>query len=127
MKRDDLKNYKYLVWEVSALRRQIADLEETVAPVAQWSDMPKAVGGVSDPVAEIVAKKEEMKARYIERLRVLLEEKERIDSWMLTLDGRDKRVVTTLYVEGLSWMPACEKLGISHFLLRTILNRVTEK
>lgn len=127
MKRDDLKSYKYLVWEISALRRQIADLEDLAAPVAQWSDLPKAVGGVSDPVAEALEKKEELKTRYVERLKTLLQEKERIDAWMLTLDGRDRMVVTTLYVEGLSWMPACEKLGISHFLLRTILNRVTEK
>lgn len=127
MKRNDLKNYKYLAWEISALRRQIADLEDAVAPVAQWSDIPKAAGGVSDPIAEIVERKERMKARYVERLKMLLQEKERIDAWMLTLDGRDRRVVTTLYVEGLSWMPACEKLGISHFLIRTILNRVTEK
>ena len=108
--RDLLKGFRDLRLEVRGLRERIADLEEIYAPVAVWSDMPKG-GGVSDKVAEIVERKEELRERYIERLHELLGKEKQVLDWCEGLNAFDRAVVYGLYFEGKTWLQVAEELG----------------
>lgn len=113
MKRDDLKRYKRLKEEISLLRWQIADLEDMAAPVAKWSDEPKAVGGVGDPVGEAIAKKEKLKALYLKRLHELLDLQEAIEKFVEGLDDGPKALVKVMYFKGRSFSESAEEVGIT--------------
>lgn len=106
-----LKEFFSLRLELRVLRGQIADLEEIYAPVAVWSDMPKAQGGTSDKVGDIVAKKDELRREYMDKLHELLEKEELVQKWSAKLNAFDRAVVYGLYFEGKSWLQVAEELG----------------
>lgn len=109
MKRSDLKRYRWLKKDIRTLRAIIADLEDVVAPVAEWSDTPKG-GGVGDPVGEIVARRDKLRAEYVKKLRELLELQERIENWIEGLSDKHRRLIWTMYVDGKTYLQTAEEL-----------------
>lgn len=124
MDRENLKRYKYLKGEIRTLRGLIADLEDMAAPVAKWSDEPKAVGGVSNPVAEIVERKETLKAEYVRELHELLEMQAEIEEWMKNVKPKYRQLIRLLYVDGKTYLQTAEELGINSRTVTTWLHEV---
>lgn len=125
MKRSDLKRYRWLKKDIRTLRAVIADLEDVVAPVAEWSDMPKG-GGVGDPVGEIVARRDRLRAEYVKRLQELLKLQERIEDWINGLDEKPRRMIWTMYIEGKTYFQTAEALGVDNKTIWRWLKSVTE-
>lgn len=122
MKRSDLKRYRWLKKDIRTLRAVIADLEDVVAPVAEWSDMPKG-GGVGDPVGEIVARRDRLRAEYVKKLQELLKLQQEIEDWVAGLNEKHALVIRTMYIEGKTYMETIETLGMAS---RTVCRRLNE-
>ena len=125
MKRSDLKRYRWLKKDIRTLRAIIADLEDVVAPVAEWSDTPKG-GGVGDPVGEIVARRDKLRAEYVKKLQELLRLQQEIEDWMDGLDEKYRSVIWTMYVDGKTYFQTAETLRIDNMTVWRRLKKVTE-
>lgn len=126
MKRLELKEFQRIKREIRQLRRIVADLEDVVAPVANWDGLPKG-GGVSDKVGDIVAKRDELKRRYIDELHELLRRQKAIEEYFEGLEGQDFEIARCLFIEGKTWIETAECLNIHNETIRKTLNRITDK
>lgn len=77
-----------------------------------WDGMPHGTG-VSNPVANMVAKKETLISRYRAKLAGLADAQEAIEDLIEGLEPTERRLARFRYIDGLRWETVCDKMCYS--------------
>ena len=119
-----MKNLNKLYWikkEIKQIEEQIKEL--TVLSAVSFSGMPSG-NSVSSPVEKFNERLDNLKQKLAIKHAESLEEKERIEKYIETIDDVEIRVIArSRFIECKSW----QKIGDENFMDRTTVYRKLEK
>ena len=119
-----MKNLNKLYWikkEIKQIEEQIKEL--TVLSAVSFSGMPSG-NSVSSPVEKFNERLEDLKQKLAIKHAESLEEKERIERYIETIDDVEIRVIARArFIECKSW----QKIGDENFMDRTTVYRKLDK
>ena len=114
MTKAELRTYRWIKAEVHQLAAQIAVLRAraTSAGTMNLSGMPPTGGG-QDPVADVVAKIDELQRKYETLLAELLRRQKAIEDAIASLDGTERLLMRARYLDGMTWERVAEYISYS--------------
>ena len=131
MDKQTLRQYMAIVRETEQLETERQQIMERLQGAVQYSGMPSAKGGVSDPVGNAAAKLAEVKTMLDEKLDQLADMRLAIESAIDGLAPEERRLMRCRYIEGKTWEQVAVDLNYSYrrvtqihgHILRMIVNR----
>ena len=121
---------------VRELRRELKRLKEDLTALDEvlyvpsgcvLDDMPKAKGGALSFVLEGILKREEVREKYGETLRVYFTQKERLEKVISERLGENEAaVLREYYLRGRTWHEVSEVLGLSESWMFKLHRRAFE-
>ena len=125
-----LRQYMAIVRETEQLETERQQIMERLQGAVQYSGMPGAKGGISDPVGNAAAKLAEVKTMLDEKLDQLADMRLAIESAIDGLAPEERRLMRCRYIEGKTWEQVAVELNycIQHVwrLHGEILSRMRE-
>ena len=118
-----LRDYHWMVKEIKRLTDLLGDAGERLVRKYEGSDMPKAKGLKSDPVAfEAVRREKDHKKlkRYVERVKYI---QDRLD---LITDERERTILDCL-LDGMTIVSIANHMGCSRKTVRAVRESIVER
>lgn len=103
--KNELRLYRQLKKEARELAEQIEELELTmIAPSCQQiTGMPVYHSADHDKIANVVAKAEQMRKVYFDKMNILLDLQADIEAAVDKLGPKERRLIRLYYFAGLTW------------------------
>ena len=103
--KNELRLYRQLKQEAKELSEQIEELEMTmiVPGCQQITGMPVYHSEDHDKIANVLAKAEQMRKVYFDKVDVLLDLQEKIEVAVAKLEPKERRLIRLYYFAGLTW------------------------
>ena len=103
--KDDLRLYRHLKKEARELADQIEELEMImiVPGCQQITGMPMHNNGEHDKIANVIAKSEQLRKAYFEKMDMLLDLQAEIEAAVDKLEPKERRLIRLYYFVGLTW------------------------
>lgn len=133
MTKEQLRKYGAIRRERAQIERMIAELEAvTVAPGAPRIDgMPRNPSPGTDAIANLVARRDELRRRYSAKLEELTEAQLAIEAAIDSLETTERTLMRCHYIEGLTWEEVSVRIGYSwrqtHRIHARALIKIAEK
>lgn len=124
----DLRRYRHQKANIAELKAEIEELELTmIAPrVPALTGLPGS-RGEQDKIGNVVAKVEKLRSLYISRVEAMLQDQERIEEAVATLDDREQRLIRLYYFTGITWEEVAVHLNCSWTLVHRLHRRALAK
>lgn len=113
MDKNTLKSYQSIKREIRQIEGRLAQLEAAAtAPGAQrLTGVPVYHNEDHDRMADYVAKADELRTLYHEKMVELLDTEKRIEEAIMSLDGSHRILIRARYIEGKRWEEICVALN----------------
>lgn len=124
--KDDLKLYRHLKKEARELAEQIEELEMImiVPGCQQITGMPLHHNGERDKIANVIAKLEQLRKAYFEKMDVLLDLQAEIEAAVDKLESKERRLIRLYYFVGLTWEEVAVQMEYSRRQVHNLHSRV---
>ena len=124
----ELSKYHDLKVEVDDLLNRINELESTIVKASKFSDMKvdKSFSNTS-PTEQLVIKLEKLRSKYNAKSLLLLDEMERIETYLDTINDNEVRtIMRKRFIDLLTWEKIAETMHYSnpvpYYKVRKFLN-----
>ena len=124
MNRERLRRYRWIKQEQRDLQRQLEEVEASLfgAKAKPMTGMPTAHGG-GNPAEMLAFKHLELLDLYTKKLVELATERQVIELAIASLEPQARLLLRYLYIDGLRWREACDKIHYS----RSQANRIHDQ
>lgn len=128
MTKAELQTYRWIKAEAHQLAAKIEVLrvQATSAGTMNLSGMPPT-GGQQDPVADAVARIDELREKYAALLKELVRRQEAIEAAIACLDGTERLLMRARYIDGMTWEHVAEYIAYSRPQAYVIHRRALRK
>ena len=113
-----LSKYHDLKIELDDLHNRIKELEATIVKASKYSDMKvdRSFSNTS-PTEQLVIKLEKLKNKYNTKSLLLLDEIERIESYLDTINDNEVRtIMRKRFIDLMTWEQVAETMHYSHYV-----------
>lgn len=130
--KNELRLYRQLKKEAKELAEQIEELELTmiVPGCQQITGMPMYHSADHDKIANVVAKAEQMRKVYFDKMNILLDLQADIEAAIEKLEPEERRLIRLYYFTGITWEEVAVQMNYCwqhvHKLHRNILVKLAK-
>ncbi len=129
MTKEELKEYISIKKEAEQIRLEIEDLYHMLkSPVI--TGMPSAHSPDADKIGNVIAKIEELEAKYMAKLNLLIQKQNDIENVISKLDSKERTLMRYRYIDGHDWERICVDMNYSwkqtHRIHSNILNKIKD-
>lgn len=127
--KNELRQYRALKDEIVQLYEEIHELDMMmVVPSVQNLSGMAGAHLTTDKIGEVIARADELRKRYLDKMSILLDMKARIESEVDALDEDEQVLIRLYYFRGMTWEAVAATMMLSwnalHHRHRKILRKL---
>lgn len=129
MTKEELKKYTTLKTELKLIKQQIEKLQHDKYnfKAVSYSDMPKGNNSNYDKIGEAIVKLESKIEEYCIKYEQSLEELDKIEKVINSLNGMERLIMRYRYIDNMKWEKICILTQYSWRQVHNIHSRILKK